>query len=70
MKVFTLSRNDSAHPGKLVVRESEIDADGFKTKPEPIYIGESLDEAHAAIRVSYPGATPLTNGNGDVEVWL
>lgn len=71
LAVFTVYRNPSDHPGCIVVRRFTVHANGPRADREPLYVGDSLDEARAHIPL---GLICFTRDEGDdvavLESWM
>jgi hypothetical protein len=71
LDVFTIYRDPLDNPGRIVVRRFTIHANDPRADREPLYVGDSLDEARAHVPL---GLICFTRDEGDdravVESWM
>ena len=49
MLVYTIYDNPTDYPGRVVLRRFTVTKDGTAADPDPIYVGNSVAEARAAV---------------------
>jgi hypothetical protein len=74
LAIFTIYESPKDYPGRIVVRRSEVNADGARVDPEPLAVVLTLAEARIAIESVQPGLICLGRNPSDdpviVECWL
>lgn len=70
LAVYVIYKNPTDYPGRIVLRRQLVHAGRIDADPQPMYVGASIDEAHARLP---PGLCRLAYTDPDpaiCQVWI